>query len=79
MNIGDVKTSKILFNAYKLYNGSHLSLAEVKHKTAKRIEIRPANEKQTVFIEIDGELPGKLPAVYEIVPQALKVRVPSQV
>lgn len=76
VNIGDIKTAKILFNAYKLYNGSHLSLTEVKHKNAKRVEVRPANEKQTVFLETDGELPGKLPAIYEIVPQALKIRVP---
>ncbi|MDQ6787111.1 MAG: diacylglycerol kinase family lipid kinase [Acidobacteriota bacterium] len=76
VNIGEIKTSKILLNAYKLYNGSHLSLDEVKHKNAKRIEVRPANEQQTVFIETDGELPGRLPAVYEIVPNALKVRVP---
>jgi diacylglycerol kinase family enzyme len=41
------------------------------------VEVRPALENQTVFLETDGELPGKLPAVYEIVPQALKIRVPK--
>lgn len=76
VNIGDIKTAKIIFNAYRLYNGSHLSLEEVKYKLARRVEVRPANVNQTVDIETDGELPGKLPAVYEIVPQALKVRVP---
>lgn len=76
VNIGDIKTAKILLNAYKLYNGSHLELEEVKSMLAKRIEISPAKSHQTIFIETDGELPGKLPAVYEIVPQALKVRVP---
>jgi len=78
VNIGDVKTAKIIFNAYRLYSGSHLDLAEVKHINAKCIKVRSANEKQEVFLETDGELPGKLPAVYEIVPQALKVRVPKQ-
>ena len=77
VNIGDIKTAKILLNAYKLYNGSHLELEEVKSTLAKRIEVSPANLHQTIFIETDGELPGKLPAVYEIVPQALKVRVPK--
>ena len=78
VNIGDIRTAKILLNAYKLYNGSHLSLEEVKHKNARRIEVRPANETQTVFLETDGELPGRLPAIYEIVPNALKLRVPKQ-
>ncbi len=77
VNIGDIKTAKILLNAYKLYGGSHLSLDEVKHTHAKRVEIKPAREGQEIFFETDGELPGKLPAVYEIVPQALKVRVPK--
>ena len=39
INIGDIKTAKILLNAYKLYNGSHLSLDEVKSTLAKRIEV----------------------------------------
>ena len=77
INIGDIKTAKILLNAYKLYNGSHLDLEEVKSTLAKRIEVSPADKNQTVFIETDGELPGKLPAVYEIVPNALKMRVPN--
>lgn len=75
INIGDIKTAKILLNAYKLYNGSHLALEEVKQTLAKRIEVSSATN-QAIFIETDGELPGKLPAVYEIVPQALKIRVP---
>ena len=78
VNIGDIRTAKILLNAYRLYSGSHLDLSEVNHIKAKRIEVCAANEKQDVYIETDGELPGKLPAVYEIVPQALKVRVPKQ-
>ncbi len=78
VNIGDIKTGKILFNAYKLYNGSHLSLSEVKHKNAERVEVRPATDGETIRIETDGELPGRLPALYEIVPLALKVRVPKQ-
>ncbi len=79
VNIGDIKTAKILFNAFRLYDGSHLSLAEVKHKTAKRIEVRAANAEETIYLETDGELPGRLPAIYEIIPHALKVRVPKQV
>jgi YegS/Rv2252/BmrU family lipid kinase len=75
INIGDIKTAKILLNAYKLYGGSHLELDEVKATTAKKIEVSAANGEE-IHIETDGELPGKLPAAFEIVPMALKVRVP---
>ena len=77
INIGDIKTAKIILNVYKLYNGSHLSLKEVKSTLAKKIEVKSVDKNQTIFIETDGELPGKLPAVYEIVPNALKIRVPK--
>ena len=76
VNIGDIKTAKILLNAYKLYGGSHLDLKEVKATLARKVEVSTINNEE-IHIEIDGELPGKLPAVFEIVPNALKVRVPK--
>jgi YegS/Rv2252/BmrU family lipid kinase len=77
INIGDIRTAKIILNAYTLYRGTHLDLSEVKDTLAKRIEARPLREDQEVHIEIDGELPGKLPALYEVVPGALRIRVPK--
>ena len=76
INIGDIKTAKILLRAYTLYRGTHLALTEVKDRRAKRIEARPFHDGEEVHIEVDGELLGRLPAVYEVVPEALKVRVP---
>ena len=76
INIGDINTAKIILNAYTLYRGTHLDLKEVKDTLAKRVEARPFHDDQEVHIEIDGELVGRLPAVYEIVPKALRVRVP---
>ena len=78
VNIGDIRTAKILLNAYKLYNGTHLDLPEVKSTLAQKIEISPADKHQTINIEIDGELPGTLPATFEVVPNALRVRVPKK-
>ena len=78
VNIGDIKTAKIILNAYKLYSGTHLDLTEVKSTQATRIEVSSSNRNQTIHLETDGELPGRLPAIYEIVPNALKIRVPKQ-
>ena len=77
VNIGDMKTAKVLLNAHTLYRGTHLDLAEVKSRRAAKIEVAPADANQEIRLEIDGELLGKLPAVYEIVPHALKLRVPA--
>lgn len=77
VNIGDITSARILLNAYTLYRGTHLDLPEVKARPAGRVEASPVDPSREVNIEIDGELPGKLPAVWEVVPGALKVRVPK--
>lgn len=77
VNIGDISTARIILNAHTLYRGTHLDLTEVKSTSAARVEAEAVDPGQEIHIEIDGELPGKLPAVFEIVPGALKVRVPS--
>ncbi len=74
VNIGDIRTAKILLKAYTLYNGSHVDLSEVKSSLVKRIEVRPVSDNVEIHLETDGELPGRLPAVYEVVPKALRVR-----
>lgn len=76
INIGDINTAKIILNAYTLYRGTHLDLPEVKDTLAKLVEARPLNDSDEVHIEVDGELLGMLPAVYEVVPGALRVRIP---
>jgi len=78
VNISDLTTARIIQKAPALYRGTLASLKEVKMTTAKRIEISPADPSEEIMIETDGELPGKLPAVYEVVPGVLRVRVPRQ-
>lgn len=77
VNIGDIGTAKILINAHTLYRGTHHQLKEVHGTLATRVEVWSADPSVEIRLETDGELPGKLPAVYEVVPKALRVRVPS--
>lgn len=78
INIGDINTARVLLNAYTLYSGTHVSLKEVKTRHAKRVRVEPFEDAETVRIEVDGELPGRLPAEYEIVPASLRIRVPQK-
>lgn len=77
VNIGDISTARILFNAHKLFDGRHLTLPEVKHRNAKTISVRPISEGLKILLETDGELPGMLPAHFELVPSAIRVRIPK--
>jgi diacylglycerol kinase (ATP) len=74
VSIGDLSALKILTNAHQLYLGTHLSMEQVHHAHARRITARPVQADEKIAIEIDGELPGSLPATFEILPQALRVR-----
>lgn len=78
VNIGDINTGKIILNGYKLYRGSHLDLAEVKILRAAKVKIEPVQADAEIRIETDGEIPGRLPATYQIVPKALRLRIPSK-
>jgi diacylglycerol kinase (ATP) len=78
VNISDLTTARIIMKAPALYRGTLASMQEVKMTTARRIEVSAANADEEILIETDGELPGKLPAVYEVIPDALRVRVPRR-
>jgi YegS/Rv2252/BmrU family lipid kinase len=74
--IGDLGALKILTNAHKLYRGTHLEMEEVYQAHARVVVARPARKNEDVAIEIDGELPGRLPATFEILSGALRARCP---
>jgi len=76
VTIGDIGALKILTSASRLYFGSHLSMDQVAHTLAKRVTARAANQNESLVVELDGELVGVLPATFQIVPRALRVRCP---
>jgi len=74
VSVGDLSVLKIMTSAPKLYLGSHLSMPEVSHTLAQKVVVRAATRDEEIALEIDGELPGRLPATFQIIPQALSVR-----
>jgi YegS/Rv2252/BmrU family lipid kinase len=74
--VGDVSALKVLANSYRLYLGTHLGMQEVRHALARRVRAESASD-EVVKLEIDGELAGRLPAEFEILPAALRVRCPA--
>jgi len=74
--VGDLGPLSVLANSYRVYLGTHLGMEAVRHARARRVEARAADTSD-VRLEVDGELVGKLPAAFEILPAALRLRVPS--
>jgi diacylglycerol kinase (ATP) len=71
---GDVGKLDLAFNLPRLYRGTHLGHSKVTVTRARRVRVETS---RPLPVELDGELPGTTPATFEIVPQALRLRVPS--
>lgn len=76
VSIGDASSFRILSNAPRLYFGAHLRMNEVTHALAKQIIARPLKKEEVVRVELDGEVVGRLPATFQVMPLALRVRCP---
>jgi YegS/Rv2252/BmrU family lipid kinase len=76
VTIGDVGRWESIRNMGNFRRGTHLEQGhpEIAHTTGRRVEV---SSPERVRIEADGELPGLLPAVFEVVPKALEVIVPA--
>lgn len=77
VSVGDLGPLKIFANAPRLYLGAHLGMQQVAHALAAKLSARAAAKDEQISIEVDGELPGYLPATFQIVPDALRVRTPD--
>lgn len=78
VNIGAISAAKVVAKGITLYRGTHLALDEVDHRLARKIEVSSFESDAEIRLETDGELPGRLPAVFEAVPDALLVRVANK-
>jgi diacylglycerol kinase (ATP) len=72
--IGDVNKLDFITTAPKLYSGKYLEHPKIEHTRSASVEVDAA---QPLPVEVDGEPIGTTPARFEVVPAALKLRVPT--
>ena len=70
--IGDLNKADLLWSLPRIYRGTHLSHPKVELCKAKQIELRA---EDGLFLQADGELLGRAPARFRIIPGALNVGV----
>ena len=73
--IGDVGKVDFLTTAPKIYKGKHVNHPKVEVLRSTRVEVDAAEH---LPIEVEGEQVGTTPAAFELVPGALRVRVPTR-
>lgn len=71
--IGDVTKWDFVTTAPKIYRGTHLSHPKVELVRSRTVAVDAA---ERLPIELDGEQVGTTPARFEVVPAALRIRVP---
>ena len=74
VTIGDVTKLDFLTTAPKLYSGRYLSHPKVELLRSSSVAISAA---EPLPLEVDGEPIGATPARFEVVPSALRLRVPA--
>jgi diacylglycerol kinase (ATP) len=72
--IGDIQRAEFVKAVGKIYRGTHLAHPKVDLLRSARVRV---DAPEHLPIELDGEQVGTTPVDFEIVPRALRVRVPA--
>jgi diacylglycerol kinase (ATP) len=72
--IGDVTKRDLLLVLPKTYKGNHLPHPRLELLRGKVVTVESA---EPLPIELDGEQPGTTPARFDVLPRALRLRVPA--
>jgi diacylglycerol kinase (ATP) len=72
--IGDLSKRDLLLTLPKTYRGRHLPHPKAELLRGRTVEVDAA---EPLPVELDGEQPGTTPVTFDVVPRALRLRVPS--
>ena len=73
LTIGDITKRDLVLTVPKMYRGTHLPHPKAELLRGSTVTVR---SDTPLPIELDGEQPGTTPVRFEVVPQALRLRVP---
>jgi len=74
VTVGDMGRMEVLAKIHRIYSGQHLSMKAVQSVRCQRLHVASVDGGAKIPLEIDGETPGRLPATFEIVKGALRLR-----
>ena len=71
ITLGDFGWFEIIRKMKRFFNGDYLRDPKVSHCSVRTLQ---ASSSTRVFLELDGEFAGTLPATFEVLPRALQLR-----
>ncbi|MGK5090414.1 diacylglycerol kinase family protein [Deltaproteobacteria bacterium TL4] len=69
--MGDIGRAELLRQMKHYYDGRLFSLPKVQYLQGKKITATCSEE---ILLDVDGEAPGRLPATFELLPHAIKLK-----
>jgi diacylglycerol kinase (ATP) len=72
--IGDISKRDLVMTLPKIYRGTHLPHPRAELLRGARVSI---DAPIALPVQLDGEQPGTTPATFDVVPSALRLRIPS--
>jgi YegS/Rv2252/BmrU family lipid kinase len=68
VTLGDYNRLELLLQGTSVYRGTHINHPKTSVRKARKLH---AESDTDIWLDIDGEVPGRLPACFEIMPQCL--------
>jgi YegS/Rv2252/BmrU family lipid kinase len=72
--IGDITKADFIRSSHRIYRGTHLTHPKIELLRGARVVV---DAPEHLPIELDGEQVGTTPVVFEVLPRALRLRVPG--
>ncbi len=72
--MGDLSVTEAVRTFAQVYKGTFLREEKVSRRRARQVAMRPSAGSR-VLLDADGEQPGKLPALFEMLPSAIRLKI----
>ena len=66
-----------IFNTRAMYSGDHVKADTTVVMEGKKFEVSSQREENLCLVEADGEILGRLPATYQVLPERLPILTPA--
>lgn len=72
--LGDLSKWESAILMPRIYAGRHFEFEDASRREARRVQMRATGD-EPVLIDLDGEQPGRLPALYQMHPGAIRLKI----
>jgi YegS/Rv2252/BmrU family lipid kinase len=77
VSLGDFGAAEAALQVRHIYKGTHIGMPKVEHWKARHVVAEPVDGADKVLLDVDGEQPGSLPSTFEMLPGAIRLKVPG--